>query len=492
MSYHNPVIPGFHPDPSVCRAGADYVLVTSSFTYVPGVPVFRSRNLVDWTQIGNALERPSQLDLTATRDWSSAGIYAPRIRFHDGRFWLVTTNVGTAGARTFIVTSADPAGPWSDPVDLPITGIDPDLAWDEDGRCWVHFSGLGGIGRCRIDPETGDLRSEPEATWSGTGLQFPEAPHLFQRDGRWYLLIAEGGTERGHCVSVARGPSPAGPWEPAPTNPILSHRSSDHPIQNTGHADLVEATDGSWWMVLLGVRHRGMTPGFHVLGRETFLTPVHWRDGWPVPAPLSPDMTDPPPGPTQPVLPPVRDDFEAATLAPCWVGLRRHPRNVSSLGARPGWLVLAGEEATMDSPEPVFVGRRQQHHHCRVRARLDPASAAEAGLTVFMDATGHCEVAVREGRVVARVRIGPIGSVLADAPCPGPPLVLAIETGPHARGPDTVALGFEDEHGTPHTLAQVDGRYLSTEVTTGFLGRTIGLYAVGGEAAFDWFDYEGA
>ena len=165
-----------------------------------------------------------------------------------------------------------------------VLGIDPDLAWDDDGNCWVHCSaGGGGILRYRIDDRTGDVLDGPVLAWTGTGLQFPEAPHLFSRDDWWYLLIAEGGTERGHAVSIARAPSPIGPWESCPANPILSHRSTDHPVQNTGHGDLVEAVDGSWWMVLLGTRPRGITPGYHVLGRETFLVPVDWVDGWPVP-----------------------------------------------------------------------------------------------------------------------------------------------------------------------------------------------------------------
>ena len=167
---------------------------------------------------------------------------------------MITTNVTAAGATTFFVTAEDPAGPWSDPTTVAVNGIDPDLAWDDAGNCWVHFSGLGGIARCRIDPTDGRVLAGPERTWSGTGLQYPESPHLFQRDGTWYLMIAEGGTQQGHCVSIARGPSPVGPWESAPSNPILTNRSTDRPIQNTGHADLVQATDGSWWMVLLGVR----------------------------------------------------------------------------------------------------------------------------------------------------------------------------------------------------------------------------------------------
>ena len=204
MTYSNPVIPGFYPDPSVCRAGDEYFLATSSFTYFPGVPVFRSSNLVDWKQIGNALDRPSQLDLSRTRQWSSLGIYAPTIRHRDGRFWVITTNVGSEGALTLLVTSDDAAGPWSDPVPVEVPGIDPDIAWDGDGTCWVHFSGLGGIARCRIEPTTGRVLEGPDVTWSGTGLQYPEAPHLFERQGTWYLLIAEGGTERGHCVSWPR------------------------------------------------------------------------------------------------------------------------------------------------------------------------------------------------------------------------------------------------------------------------------------------------
>ena len=490
MTFSNPVIPGFHPDPSVCRAGDTYVLATSSFTYAPGVPVFQSTNLVDWEQVGNALDRPTQLDLTRTLDWASLGIYAPTIRYHDGRFWIVTTNVGTGGATNFIVSTDDPAGSWSDPVPVPVAGIDPDLAWDRDGNCWLHFSGMGGIARCRIDPSTGSVLAGPERTWSGTGLQFPEAPHLFERDGTWYLTIAEGGTFAGHGVSVARGPSPTGPWEGAPSNPVLTHRSTDRPIQNIGHADLVEATDGSWWMVLLGVRSRGIAPGFHVLGRETFLTPVSWVDGWPVPGEVRLEGESRPPGPAQATHAEGRDDFDDARLSAQWVGIRHSPVTLSSLSARPGWLVLEGREATLDSPEPVFVGRRQEHERCRIRSSVDAGSATEAGVALLMDSSAHYEVGVRGGRIVARARIGPIEAVVGESPSPGGPVVLTISTEPHRTGPDMVTLGYEDDKGAVHPLSRLDGRYLSTEVTGGFLGRTVGMYSIGGAAAFDWFEYE--
>jgi xylan 1,4-beta-xylosidase len=488
LTYRNPVIPGFYPDPSVCRFGSDFFLATSSFTFAPGVPIFRSSNLVDWTQIGHVLDRPSQLDLSATSDWSSLGIYAPTIRHHDGRFFMITTNVTFKGAQTFFVTSDDPAGPWSDPIVVPVPGIDPDLAWDSDGNCWVHFSGLGGIARARIDAATGSFLEEPHLTWSGTGLQYPESPHLYERNGIWYLLIAEGGTHSGHCVSVARGPSPVGPWEACPANPILTHRSTDSPIQNTGHADLVEFTDGSWWMVLLGVRPRGIGPGFHTLGRETFLVPLQWEDDWPVPDDPALEMaTAPAPGDPRPT--PGRREFDA-DLGYEWVGVRRTPIEISSLAERPGWLVLHGGAATLDAPEPAFVGRRQQHHHCRVAAHVDVMAAAEAGLSVFLDTAAHYDVAVQGDRIVARARVGGLHGVLGSAARPRGPVVLTIETGPDIHGPDAVSLGFTDEAGAVHTLATLDGRYLSSEVTGGFLGRLVGMYAVGGDAAFEWFEYQ--
>lgn len=486
--FRNPVIPGFHPDPSVCRVGDEYHLVTSSFTCFPAVPIFRSRNLVDWEQVGNVLDRPSQLDLSDTAGWASFGIYAPTIRHHDGRYWMITTVVTGAGAPTFFVTSEDPAGPWTDPTLIPIQGVDPDLAWDDDGTCWVHFAGLGGIARCRIDDRDGTVLAEPVRTWSGTGLQHPEAPHLFRRDDAWYLLVAEGGTERGHAVSIARGPGPAGPWQPCPGNPILSHRSTDRPIQNTGHADLVEAPDGSWWMVALGVRPRGTSPKFHVLGRETFLTPVDWVDGWPVVPPLELEVDVRPPGAPMHVVEPVRDDFDGAALHPRWVALRRPPAAFASLDQRPGWLTLSGG-SDLDAPDPAFLARRQQHHACTVRSLVDAPRGVEAGLAVHLDEAHHCEVAVHGDRVLARTRIGPVVQVLADAPRPTGPVALVVSCAPGGAGPDVVRLGFEEGDGDTHVLADLDGRYLSTEVAGGFTGRLLGIYCVGGEATFNWFDY---
>lgn len=488
--FGNPVIPGFHPDPSVCRAGDEYFLATSSFSYFPGVPVFRSTDLVSWTQIGNALDRPSQLDLGAA-DFTSLGVFAPTLRHHAGRFWLITTVVDMKGMRTFFVTAEDPAGPWSDPVPVAIDSIDPDLAWDADGTCWVTHSG---IRQCRIDDATGEILEGPYDLWPGTGLQHPEGPHLFERDGSWYLLIAEGGTGPGHAVSIARGPSPRGPWEPCPANPVLSHRSTDHPIQNTGHADLVQAADGSWWMVFLGTRPRGLISKYHALGRETFLAPVTWtEDGWPVVADVHEHMPHRPPRGAAAGLAPhqteePRDDFDAPSLAPAWVTIRRPLGGAASLGRRPGRLTLEGTSATMDDPEPVFVGRRQQHHHCRVRTLVEPGTAAEAGLSIRMDERAHYDIAVHGNELIVRARVGFLTQIVARAAKPDGPVVLGIDTGPGFPGPDQIKLGYQDADGF-HELADLDGRFLTTEVADGFTGRILGVYAVDGTAAFDWFDY---
>lgn len=509
--FDNPVIPGFSPDPSVCRVGEDYYLATSSFEYVPGVPLWHSRDLVHWRLIGHALDRPSQMELPAEAP-SSTGVYAPTLRHHDGRFWMVTTVV--AGQGNVLVTAKDPAGPWSDPVPLAIPGIDPDLAWDEDGTCWCTYSD-GGIRSVRIDPETGGVLSEPVAMWSGTGLQYPEGPHLYRVGEWWYLLLSEGGTERGHALSVARARTLTGPFEPHPDNPVLSHRSTGHPVQNTGHGDLVQAHDGTWWMVLLGTRPRGDTPLYHGLGRETFLAPVTWEDGWPLPGPLelrapAPALT-PHPWPAEPD----RDDFDAKALAPCWVTLRRQDPAAVRLDERPGHLVLHARAEGLDVPGALFVGRRQRDPNCTARTRIDVAADGRGGLAVRLDEAHHYLVETGGGTVRAVARIGPLAGVVAQRPVPPGPLTLRIDVtttdvlpptvtvrgqdpqapappGLRAGGPDTLRLGYETPDGDIEVLAELDGRYLTTEVAGGFTGRVIGMYATRGSAAFDWFELRSA
>lgn len=497
-AFHNPVIPGYHPDPSICRVGDTYYLVVSSFSLVPGVPVFRSTDLVHWEQIGNVLDRPSQYAALRACTNGSEGIYAPTIRHHDGRFYMITTSVSPGGLQNFFVTADDPAGPWSDPVNVAVIGIDPDLAWDDDGNCWMHSS-IMGVTRARIDDRTGEVLEAPVPTWSGTGLHAPEAPHLLRRGDWWYLLIAEGGTERGHTVAIARSTSPVGPWEPCPHNPIVSHRSLDHPIQNTGHADLVEAPDGSWWMVLLGVRPTGWTPRYHVMGRETFLVPIEWRDGWPVATNVPVECDTVPQGaPSYSSLDdPARDDFDGERLHPRWVALARSSTEFGDLTSSPGSLTLHGldrvdDARTLDTVHPVYVGRRQQHHgfHASTVVSVTNARAgAEAGLAVFIEKTAHYTIAVEGDRLVARARVGALTSVLGEVPLPDGAVVLAVRTEKDRKAPDLVCLGYHDPAGEFVELARVDGRYLSTEVVGGFNGRTVGVFATACDASYDWFEY---
>ncbi|MFI7024034.1 glycoside hydrolase family 43 protein [Micromonospora sp. NPDC049900] len=507
-TFRNPVVAGFHPDPSVCRAGEDYYLVCSSFEYFPGVPVFHSRDLVTWRQIGNVLDRRSQLDLPPDAH-ASGGVFAPTIRYHDGRFWMVTTNVSIG--RHLIVTATDPAGPWSDPVYFDLPHIDPSLAWDDDGDCWLTLSGVASY---RIDPEGGKVLEGPVPMWSGSGGQYPEAPHLYRIGEWWYLLVSEGGTHTGHAVSVARSRSVRGPFEPAPGNPFLTHRSTGHPVQATGHADLVQATDGSWWMVLLGIRAKGQWPPYHVLGRETFLVPVRWEDDWPVVDPVqevtvapagSPPALAAPPGPAA-----YRDDFDAAVLAPEWISLRDRPADAWSLTERPGWLTLRAAGTTLDRAGVTMMARRQQHHDCRAAVRVDPG-AGRAGLTVRIDEAHHYDIEVGDGLVRVVGRVGPFRQVFGERPVPAGPVTLTVATrtddllpptvtaadqvtaagapfGVRAAACDTVGFAVLTEQG-PVVLAELDGRYLSTEVAAGFTGRVFGLYVTEGSAAFDWFDY---
>ena len=505
--YPNPLIPGFNPDPSVVKVAGTYYLVTSSFEYLPAIPVYRSTDFVEWTQVGNVCTGAERLGLTAVP--TSGGVWAPTIRYRDGTFHLIVTIA--MGLRCVVFTTDDPAGPWREPVALPgVEGIDPDLAWDDDGVALVTYSGLTtagpqagthhGIQQVRVDLATGQNLEPPRPLWSGTGLMFPEAPHLYRRDGWWYLLIAEGGTERGHSVSIARSRRPDGDFEGHTANPVLSARSTSRPVQCTGHGDLVEGPAGETLMVLLGVRPRGTTRAFSALGRETFVTTVDWVDGWPV---VKPVELDPRPGPTE-----YRIDFTDAgdTGAPAgwdpgWLAVRRDVGEVGSLTARPGWLVLEADGSTLDDARPCFVGRRQLSQTADVATVVD-ASSGCGGLAVRYDEEQHYSIQteVVDGRneVSARARLAGIEQVWRVS-LPGGPLELHVDAVPAVRGYDKPAAMTCDLvrlravcEGTSHTLAELDGRYLTAETAASFTGRVIGLFATSGTVAFQGYDYRGS
>jgi xylan 1,4-beta-xylosidase len=477
-----PVLPGFHPDPSICRVGDTYFLATSSFEYAPGVPLFASTDLRSWEQVGNVLDRPSQLDVS--KAGPSGGIFAPTLRHHDGRFWMITTNWSDDGGQ-LLVHAEDPAGPWSEPVRIPSAiGIDPDLAWDDDGTCLMTYAGFGpqggeGIVQSAIDPLTGEVLSERRQIWNGTGGKFPEGPHLYRIGEWWYLLIAEGGTERGHAVTIARSRSPHGPFEGNPANPVLTHRGTDLPVQNTGHADLVQRPGGSWAIVYHGVRARGSSPEWHVLGRETFADEVVWEDGWPV---LTGHLE-----PAASADTVVREELTGPALPPAWVAASRFLDGVAAW-TDAGWQVRA------DGGEPVFLGRRQEHLHARVRAHL--VVDGVGGLSVRIDPRHAVDLECGDGVVRAVWAVGDVRHVLGERPAGGEMVLeLRMEPAPGGgwdpRGPDRIVAGLVDD-GAFVELGAVDGRYLSTEVAGGMTGRMLGLACTAGVVDVRSFEYTGA
>lgn len=485
----NPVVPGFHPDPSIVRVGDDFYLVTSTFEYFPGVPVLHSRNLVDWELIGHCLSRPSQLPLAQVP--SSQGIYAPTIRHHEGTFYMVTTNMSHGG--NFYVTATNPRAEWSEPTWIGECGIgmDPSLFFDRDGK--VYFTGHGGgergaILQAEIDLRSGRLLHAPREIWRGTGGIWPEGPHLYRKGEFYYLLISEGGTSYGHSVTVARSSSPWGPFEGCPRNPILTHRDRrDLPIQATGHADLVELPDGSWAMVFLGIRPPD--GNHHHLGRETFAARVDWIDGWPLVNGGRPIGLGNPRDVSG-----MRDDFDEPRLPLPYLYVRNPRPELYSLSARPGWLRLLGTEATLeDVASPTFVGRRQQHLRARVSTLVsfEPGPGHSAGLVLRANESNHYGLLVKQTGAARTVRLETRVQgetcVASEVALPTGDVELRVEAYPD-RYEFFAAVGER-----AFLLGQAGARALSSELAGGFTGVVVGLAATGdgSVADFDYLAYEG-
>ena len=461
-----PIIPGFYPDPSIVRVGDTYYIANSSFEYAPGVPIHSSQNLIDWKFEGHSLPTRAQVNLDGMGN--SQGIFAPTLRHHDGKFFMITTCVD--GGWQLIVTADSASGPWSDAVRVDVFGIDPDLAWGEDGTCYMTHASLplNGIGQVEIDTATGALLSEPKLVWRGTGGKFPEGPHLYKIKDYWYMLIAEGGTERGHAVTIARSENIDGPFEAAPGEPLLSNRSTDFAIQNTGHADFVQRPDASWAMVFHGTRPKGSSPEWHIIGRETCAVEIEWRDGWPVlGAPIEPATAAP-----------VLEILDANSDLPAeWIAPGSWP---NELATKTG----AGIEFT------GFIGRRQTSQHFVLRAKLEGESGF--GVQVRIDNRHTLSLIKRGQACVAVWQIGDhvfdIGSAeVTDQPFEFKVESIAMSGGFHAPvGPDKLVLSAVFGDGREVQIAELDGRYLSTEVAGGMTGRIIGIVADTSATLTNW------
>ncbi len=526
-TYTNPVLAGFYPDPSICRVGGDYYLVNSSFAYYPGLPLFHSKDLVNWKPIGHAMNRPGQLPLEGAG--VSRGLFAPAISYHKGLFYIVCTLIDRGG--NFVITARDPGGPWSDPYWLTdVDGIDPALFFDENDSAYIVYNSVPPDNKSLWDGhrtirmkafDWKNLRtrgSESIIVNGGTDIAkkpvWIEGPHIYRIKGWYYLLCAEGGTGYNHSEVVFRSKDVQGPYLPWEGNPILTQRHLDpnrpNPVTTVGHADLVETANGAWHAVFLGCRpYDG--PHYNI-GRETFLAPVRWEGEWPVITSGNELVQYRYPLPS---LPPTRssgtsfrgnfrfrDDFRTSKLDLRYTFLRTVTQPWHRLNK--GKLELQLRPETLGGrSNPSFVGHRQQHHEASASAALSLAAKAEnekAGLVIFQNETHHyflCQ-SVHKGKPVIQLFRSTKDStleLLKEAVLPKLPgeVFLRIEA-----KKTVYAFSYSLDNQQWITLTDsAEARFLSTATAGGFVGCVFGLYATSegqpspNRARYDWFEYQG-
>ena len=500
-NYDNPILRGMNPDPSICRVGEDYYLVTSTFEFYPGIPLYHSKNLINWEMIGHCLSSPKQLSIKSCSH--SLGIYAATVRWHGGLFIMTTTD--SDGIRNFIMHTNAPEKGWSDPVRVEQGGIDPSLFFDADGSVYYTSTGYDENGKdiiqmCQIDPVSGQRLSPSRAISHGCGGCYPEGPHIYKKGDYYYLVLAEGGTQYGHRATVQRSRCVWGPYESSPYGPFLSHidQMGRNPIQAVGHADLLEDANGNWWTVCLGIRT--LSYGLlHNLGRETFLAPVVWtEDGWPVAGEngrLNLTMEGPLPGQPSPRRSVFSDDFTGRRLKPEWTFVRDPRPGLWSLSERIGCLTLAGNVSLSDPRQsPAFCGVRQREHAQVVTTELkgELEEGQRAGLAAYYNANYHYEIYLRrknacyfvgmtrrthdwEEEVFFR-QIEYLGELQLK--------ISADERFYH--------FYYASEDGAWEEAGQAAVAGLCTEGTAGntYTGVFLGLFTVGGQARFSGFEMQ--
>ena len=509
----NPVLPGFYPDPSICRVGEDYYIVNSSFVYGPGVPVFHSRDLAHWEQIGNILESPKQLPVEGSE--ISEGIYAPTIRYHDGLFYMITTNVSYGG--NFIVTAKDPAEPWSDPYYLgdAAPGIDPSLFFDDDGKCYycgtrpnpegVRYNGDWEIWVQELDLGTMKLVGESMAIWKGAvkDVIWPEGPHLYKIDGYYYLMHAEGGTGPEHSISVARSTELFRWFEGCPRNPIFTHRNlgKNYPVRYAGHGDLVDDGHGNWYVVMLASRP---CAGHSSMGRETFLAKVTWEDGWPVIAEgvghLEDTLEIPLPEYRFPEEVSTSDylQFFDQTLDKRLVCIEQRKETTYSLTHRPGKLRLyTVKEKIADRNHCAYFGIRQKSYsfYAETGFEFTPKQESEtAGMVLYQNHENHLRMEIRktdaQNCFVVTSCIHGEEKILAEKPVEDGEKFFRIRL-----QCDRQKANIWITSGEKRILAaeQISLLPYTTEEAGGFVGCTVGMYVSGNGtesnnyADFAWF-----
>ena len=540
-TYHNPIIKGGYPDPSVCRVGDDYYMVTSSFSYFPGLPVFKSTDLVHWEQIGNAISRPNQLDYRNCG--SSEGLWAATIRYHEGRFYIVNTLdvQGRTYRYNFVLTTKDPEGEWSDAVIIQgADGIDPSLYFDENGRMWycgnmipedLKYPSHKMIYLCELDRQTFQFIGKRHIIYDGNvdHSLFMEAPHIYRIDGLYYLMTACGGTQTNHCVNICRSRSLLGPYEPCPRNPVVTNRNlkliNGLGVSVTGHGDLVQTQEGEWYMALLGIRpyereiedyeryqprkwirtpDRNKNAQFN-LGREVFLVPIAWDyDGWPLVDNHNGMVNLEERRPELPYFRPPHhsgvDNFEEKVLDMIWCMRRPVQNPFYSLTVRPGYLRMELSHVRLeDMDTPAMLVRRQQHYNFQAALAMEfepLRDGEEAGLVLTQNERFSFLLVkeMKKGRVMLNCYrlVNGVRELLRSVETGPGRLYLTVEG---TEGSYDFYYGMRERQKTALALGE-DGSILSTLVADGFVVTYLGMYASAGHKAshnhadFDWFRYE--
>lgn len=513
----NPIMPGFYPDPSICAVGEDFYLCNSTFAYFPGLSLMHSKDLAHWEQVGNVLDRHSQIPLSGADH--SQGLFAPTIRYYNGIFYVICTNVTHGG--NFVVTATQPEGPWSEPHYLEdADGIDPSLFFDDDGKCYyigthpnpdgVKYNGDWYIYISEVDTVNWKLVGEKKNVWNGAlkGCIWPEGPHIYKENGYYYIMHAEGGTGPEHSVMICRSKDIWGPYENNPKNPILTHRhlGQDYPIKYVGHADIVKTVNGEWFMTMLAVRP---LERYTTMGRETFLAKFIWEEDWPVVNPGVGMLTEtveidlPTWDPKldsksyfnidnrKTTLPGVDKNYDFSTLLELgdeFLFLRNYPSDMYKLNVS-GLRLKAQPEDIKAVASPSYICIRQQHHTFESSVTFETtglSAGACAGILLMQNNLYNLQVVAQDNNIKMILckngedeEIGSLPILDNDGE-----ITLSIKVD------GLITKGYVGNT----LLGQAKVSDLSTEVAGGFVGCCIGMYASGngnegGFATFKKFSY---
>ncbi|KAF2836629.1 glycoside hydrolase family 43 protein [Patellaria atrata CBS 101060] len=528
-NYTNPVIPGYRPDPSCVSVKDTFYCVSSSFNHFPGLPVYASKDLVNWRHISNAIHDQSQIANYTQLHGQQRGVYAPTIRYHDGKFYIIVTFMSD-GPPMFnaLFTSDDPFNPqswgpplkWSTPE---LSSFDPDIFWDDDGQAYVtvHVFDIVGVNQYPLNTATGEY-GQNYNLWNGTGAVWPEGPHMYKKDGFYYLMLAEGGTGPDHMATIARSKNIKGPYQPYENNPILTNRGTDEYFQAVGHADLFQDSTGNWWGSALSVR-TGRVAGATPMGRETVLYPVMWEEGgWPHPRPVRGFMRGPLPPPSKDVPgkgPWVTEDdhynFSGLSLPLHFVHFRLPPANLYNISD--GRLIVHQSPSNLTGPETfdpekdriAFIGRRQTHTLFTFSVDLEftpRTSGEEAGITLFLTQYQHADLGIinLNGTRQARFRTTAVGAdSWKNIPRETTKVVPLSRDQPvrlqiQAVSDSEYEFSFRaDAEGTERVVVGTVGAGLVAGGMGQFIGALVGVYATGNgaegvtPASFARWEYEG-